>query len=338
MKNNNEKSFSSISVRSFITVVSLLITVLFVAGALSYFIPTGSFEVDETGAIIPGTYQKGEVNGIAIWRVVTAPVRVFASEDALTIIMISVFLLIMSGVFNLLDKTDGIKVFIGRLMKKLAKRGGPVVCLSVLVFMLFGSFFGMFEELVTLVPLMVILMLSIGMDTMTGLGVCMLAACFGFSAAITNPFSVGLAASVAGVPALTGAWLRVIFFGIIYFALCCFLMMHLNKIERDPTLSLTYESDLEKKKNIGDFLVRSERYTEAIPYYRRALAVMDHPRWCDPIESIAQVYELMGDIPAAIAAWNEELTMFETEWEFTTGETADVVHRHIARLEEKLRK
>jgi uncharacterized ion transporter superfamily protein YfcC len=254
MSNSNEKSFSSISVKSFVTVVALLLTVLFVAGALSYFIPTGSFDVDENGSIIPGTYQKGEIRGIAVWRVLTAPVRVFASEDAVTIIMISIFLLIMSGVFNLLEKTDGIKVFIGRLMKKLAKRGGPVVCLSVLVFMLFGSFFGMFEELVTLVPLMVILMLSLGMDTMTGLGACMLAACFGFSAAITNPFSVGLAASVAGVPALTGAWLRIIFFGIIYLTLCCFLMMHLRKIERDPTLSLTYESDVEKKKNIGDFL------------------------------------------------------------------------------------
>ena len=91
-------------------------------------------------------------------------------------------------------------------------------------------------------------------------------------------------------------------------------------------------------QNIGDFLVRSERYAEAIPYYRRALNVMERPRWYNPIESIAQVYELMGDIPAAVAAWKEELTMFETEWDFTTGETADVVHRQIARLEEKLRR
>ena len=90
-------------------------------------------------------------------------------------------------------------------------------------------------------------------------------------------------------------------------------------------------------QNIGDFLVRSERYAEAIPYYRKALDAMSPPRWCDPIESIAQVYELMGDIPAAIAAWQEELTMFQTEWEFTTGETADVVHRNIARLEAKLK-
>ena len=91
-------------------------------------------------------------------------------------------------------------------------------------------------------------------------------------------------------------------------------------------------------QNIGDFLVRSERYPEAIGYYRKALDAMAPPRWCDPIESIAQVCELMGDIPAAIAAWQEELRMFETEWDFTTGETADVVRRTIARLTEKLPK
>ena len=88
-------------------------------------------------------------------------------------------------------------------------------------------------------------------------------------------------------------------------------------------------------QNIGDFLVRSERYGEAIGYYRKALNTMAPPRWCDPIESIAQVYELMGDIPAAISAWREELLLFETDWDFTTGETSDMVHRRIARLEAK---
>ena len=91
-------------------------------------------------------------------------------------------------------------------------------------------------------------------------------------------------------------------------------------------------------QNIGDFLVRSERYAEAVAYYRKALDAMTPPRWADPIESIAQVHELTGDIPAAIAAWREELSIFETDWGFTTGETADSVHRHIARLEAKLAK
>lgn len=219
---------------------------ILVSGMLSYVIPRGSFQLDDNGAIIPDTFVKGEVKGIELWRVITAPVRVFASDDALTVIMISAFLLIMSGVFNLLEKTGGTKVVISRLMTRLKDKGSPVVCLCTLIFMLFGSFFGMFEELVTLVPIIVMFMLSMGMDTMTGLGACMLAACFGFSAAITNPFSVGLAASIAGTAVSDGVWLRIIFFGLIYLALCIFLMMHLKRIERDPKLSISYDVDLEK--------------------------------------------------------------------------------------------
>lgn len=250
IEQKKEKSFSSISVRSFVTVVLILVFALAVCGALSYVIPQGSFERDESGAIIVDTYQAGDVEGIALWRVLTAPVRVFASEDALTVIMISAFLLIMSGIFNLLEKTGGIRIFIGRIMSRLRDKGGPVVCITVLVFMLFGSFFGMFEELVTLLPIIIMFMLSMNMDTMMGLGACLLAACFGFSAAITNPFSVGLAAQVAGVSMSSGVWLRILFFGIIYLTVCVFLMMHLKKIERDPKLSPSYEADLLKKETL----------------------------------------------------------------------------------------
>ena len=246
-----EKAFSSINTKSFVLVVALLAVILAISGALSYFIPQGSFQRDADGAIIDGTYVKGAVGGIAIWRVLTAPVRVFASSDALTIIFISLFLLIMSGVFNLLDKTDGIRIFIGKMVQKFAKKRNLVICIAALVFMAFGSFFGMFEELVTLLPLVIVFMLSMGMDTLTGLGVCMLGACFGFSAAITNPFSVGLASKFAGTHVLDGAWLRVLFFAFVYALVCAFLLLHVRKITKNPQKSLTYQIDLEKRKGLS---------------------------------------------------------------------------------------
>ena len=245
-----EKSFANISVKSFITVVAVLTFILIFCGALSYFVPQGEFLRDADGIIITDSYTKGEVSGIALWRVVTAPFRVFASEDATTIIVISVFLLIMSGVFNLLEKTGGIKVFIAKIMSRLRDKGGPIVCITVLIFMLFGSLFGMFEELVTLLPIIIVFMLSLNFDTMTGLGACLLAACFGFSTAITNPFSVGLAARYAGVSVTDGVWLRLVFFAVVYCVLCVFLMLHVRKIEREPKCSLSYEGDLKKKEEL----------------------------------------------------------------------------------------
>ena len=245
-----EKAFSNISAKSFITVVAVLLVLLVFCGALSYFIPQGEFQRDEANNIIKDTYVQGDIRGIEIWRVVTAPFRVFVGSDSITIIMISVFLLIMSGVFNLLEKTGGIKIFIVRIMNKLSGKIGWIIGALSLVFMLFGSMFGMFEELVTLLPIVIVFMLSLNQDTMMGLGCCLLAACFGFSAAITNPFSVGLASQYAGVSTVSGTWLRVIFFIIVYAMVFGFLYLYMKKIKKNPEASPTYEIDKEKKEKL----------------------------------------------------------------------------------------
>ena len=245
-----EQAFANISAKSFIMVVAILLAILFLCGSMSYFVPQGQFARDAENNIIPGTYVEQGIKGISFDKVLTAPFRVFGTEDGITIIMISVFLLVMSGVFNILDKTGGIKTVIASILGRVRDKGGPVVCITVLVFMLFGSLFGMFEELVTLLPLVIVFMLSMKMDTMVGLGSCLLAACFGFSTAITNPFSVGTAAQYAGVPASSGAWLRIVFFVIVYLALCAFLMRYLKKIERKPQCSPTYEADLKRREEL----------------------------------------------------------------------------------------
>lgn len=239
-------------------VVAVLLIILFLCGSLSYFIPQGSFMRDDMGNIIPDTFQYGKVQGIAIWRVLTAPFRVYASEDAVSIIMISIFLLIMNGIFNVLEETGGIKTFVVSIMTHFKNRGGPVVCITILIFMLFGSLFGLFEELVTLLPLICVFMLSMNMDTMVGLGACLLAACFGFSSAITNPFSVGTAVQFAQIPVSSGAWLRIVFFAIVYCVLCAFLLSYINKIKKNPELSPTYAEDSVRKQQLSEEINQSD--------------------------------------------------------------------------------
>ena len=156
-----EKSFTSISFKSFISVVIVLLIIIAISGVLTLFIPQGHFMRDENGQIVSGTFTKGSVKGIAFWRIITAPIRVFFAEGSLTIILICLFLLIMSGVFNLIDKTNGMKVIMDRMVVKFGKKKKLVICVCVLFFMLFGSLFGLFEELVTLLPFMIIFMLSL---------------------------------------------------------------------------------------------------------------------------------------------------------------------------------
>lgn len=250
VKPPKEKAFATINIKSFLTVVIVLMALLILCGVMTYLIPTGAYERDGKGQIIMDTFTEGEVEGIAPWRVLTAPFRVFFKDGGITVVMICLFLLIMSGIFNLLEKTGGVKIFMSRIIRRLGSRHTPVICLTVLIFMLFGSFFGMYEELITLLPIMILFMLSLGLDTLMGLGVCLMAACFGFSAAITNPFSVGLASEVAGIAPADGVWLRVLFFILTYTLLCGFLLLHLRRIKMNPAASLTYVQDQEKRANL----------------------------------------------------------------------------------------
>lgn len=246
-----EEAFSQMNQKSFLIVVVLLTAIIALCGILTNFIPQGAYLRDENGMIINGTYAQGETKGIAVWRVITAPFRVFISEDAVTIIMISAFLLIMSGVFNLFEKTQGIRIIIQKTVEKFSTKKHLVVYVTAFIFMAFGSFFGMFEELVTLLPLIVVFMLSMGLDTLTGLGVCMLAACFGFSSAITNPFSVGIVAKLAGTYIVDGVWLRIVFFAIVFACVSTFLFLHVRKITKNPEKSLTYELDQKKRQSLN---------------------------------------------------------------------------------------
>ena len=90
-----------------------------------------------------------------------------------------------------------------------------------------------------------------GWDTFTGIAMCLMAAGFGFSSAITNPFSVGLASKTMEIGLLDGVWFRIIIFILMYLILCTFVTIHVKRIEKDPTSSPSYESDEEKRKHLN---------------------------------------------------------------------------------------
>lgn len=87
--------------------------------------------------------------------------------------------------------------------------------------------------------------------------------------------------------------------------------------------------------SMGDVMARSGRYEEAKEYYRKALDTQVPPRYTDGATSIAQVCELQGDYPGAIAAHEEELAILAQEWNTSSGEQVDQHRREIDRLKAK---
>lgn len=246
---DTQKNLINISKKSFFSVLIILVLLLVAAFTLTYIIPQGLYQRDAQGNIIAGSFVFLSGAKLPWYKLFTAPVEIFASSDGVTVIMICVFLFVLGGFFTVMDKTNGIKVIIKKLIMRYKDNRYTLIRLIVLMFMLFGAFFGVFEESVALLPIMILLSLSLGYDTLLALGMTLLAAGFGFASAITNPFSVGIASEIAGINILSGALLRVLIFVIMYALVSQFLVWYAKKIEQHPEKSLTYEMDVKKQKD-----------------------------------------------------------------------------------------
>ena len=131
-----------------------------------------------------------------------------------------------------LKKSGLIKYILDRIVDQFGHARYRLMAVVILFFMALGSFIGSFEECVPLVPIVVALSVTLGWDSLTGLGMSLLAAGCGFAAGVCNPFTVGVAQELAGLPTFSGMGFRLAGFILIYLLLLWFLRHHAKKIEQ----------------------------------------------------------------------------------------------------------
>lgn len=242
-----QKAGAQIGARALLQSLLILFVLMLVAGILTRVIPAGSYTrellADGREVINPTSYQALPAPDYPIWRWFTAPIEVLWGPDAVTIITIIIFLLMVGGTFAALERSGILQAALGRLVHAFGGRKYLLLWLISLFFMALGAFFGVFEEIVPLVPLIIALSYLLGWDSLVGLGMSILATNLGFSAAITNPFTIGVAQRLAGLPLFSGAWLRLFIFLSIYGALMFFLARYARRVERSPESSPVYALD-----------------------------------------------------------------------------------------------
>ncbi|MBA3072743.1 MAG: YfcC family protein [Anaerolineae bacterium] len=247
----DEKAGAQISKKAFIQSALIILLLMLVAGVLTRVLPTGSYDrtlVDGREVIIPDSYQVTTGVDYPIWRWLTAPIEVLGGPDALVIITIIVFILLVSAAFAVLDKCGILKSVLARIVKTFGKQKYLLLVVICFFFMSLGSFLGLFEEIVPLVPLMIALSYSLGWDALVGLGMSILATNMGFSAAITNPFTIGVAQKLAGLPAFSGWEFRIPIFIVVYLVLIWFIVSYAKKIDRNPEASYIFKEDQAERK------------------------------------------------------------------------------------------
>ena len=256
MSTNSNNSSIQVGKKTFITSVLILLALMTISGILTKVVPAGMYSrevIDGTVTIVPNSFTFIESSGLSIYKWYTAPIEVLFSSDSLMIITIILFILIIGATFNILDKSNILKYIMSSVASKFSDRKYVLLTVMSFMFMIFGSTIGIFEEMVPLVPIIIALSFSMGWDSLVGLGISVLSVGFGFASAIFNPFTLGVAQEIAGLPVFSGAIFRIFIFIVVYLVLLSFLIRYAKKIENNPKLSLVYEEDKALKGSYSDF-------------------------------------------------------------------------------------
>ncbi|WP_373601097.1 YfcC family protein [Paraclostridium bifermentans] len=240
------------------TIIFLLIVVMSI---LTWIVPSGEFqreEIDNRMVVIPGTYQSVKKSPQGIEAIFKAPIDGFV--DAAEIVG---FVLLVGGSFGIVNKTGAIEAGINEVVKKLKGKEVIIIPISMFLFGLGGTTFGMAEETLPFYMIFVPLMLSIGYDSLTAVATVFIGSVTGTISSTINPFSVGIAQALAQITPGSGIGFRTIIFIALMSISIIFVMIYATKIKQNPESSIVYEFDLKTKKhlhmedsNIKDFTVK----------------------------------------------------------------------------------
>lgn len=258
----------------------LLFALLALIAAATWIVPGGRFEtelVNGKKVIVAGSFHLVEAKPQGLVALLTAPIKGFV-EAALII----GFVLTVGGAFAVLQRTEAIDAMIksvARAHSRSAVVRALVIPVFVTLFSLGGASFGMAEEAIPFVLIFIPLALALRLDTLTGVAIPFVGSQVGFATAFLNPFNVGIAQGIAGVPLFSGLGYRSICWAIATGLTIAFLMWWASRIRRTPELSPTFAMDQERRKTLDlasfeNFAGMTGRHRAVLWLFAATLAVM----------------------------------------------------------------
>lgn len=234
-----------------LNIYGLIFSIMVFMAALTYILPAGQYDtVEKDGRTytVAGSYHSVQANPQGLGALLTAPAKGF--EKCADII---VFIFITGAVFTILERTGTVNAFIvgtSYLFSQREKLKKFFIPVSMLLFSLGGAVFGMEEETLIFIPLFIPLALSLGYDSVVGVSIPFLGAWVGFGSAFMNPFTVGISQGIAQLPLYSGMGYRLIVWIICTAVVIGFVMWYGEKIRKNPSKSITYLPDQERRKNL----------------------------------------------------------------------------------------
>ena len=189
----------------------LLTFFIVLAAALTYVLPAGQFSRRPNAAtgrevVVPGSYIRVPPAPVGPWQALLSVPHGLADAGGV------VFLIFLAGgAFTVVDQTGALRYGVDWLLRHAHGREVAVIPLVSLLFATMGALENMGEEIIALVPVLLVLMRRLGYPVLTAVAASLGASLVGAAFSPINPFQVGIAQKLAQLPLLSGAGYRLVF-------------------------------------------------------------------------------------------------------------------------------
>lgn len=245
----------------------ILLIIIVLATICTWIVPAGTYDriLDEASGreiIDPNSFHYVEQTPVG-------PFDMFVSIEEGLIEAANITFLIFCAFSSLylLEQTGAIDAAIALMVRKTRKHpkyANVIIVLCMVILAIWGSTGTMsYEEIIAFIPIFVAVAIALGYDAMVGVAISVIPVGVGFASATVNPFTIGVAQTIAELPMFSGLGYRILILSVMIAITIAYVLWYARRIKKDPSKSLTYGIDM------SDMTVDEERMNTPMTIQRK---------------------------------------------------------------------
>jgi uncharacterized ion transporter superfamily protein YfcC len=264
---------------------TILFALIVLAAIATWLVPAGTYDLDEEGSPIPGSYHEVEANPQRILvDSITAPlnglygiedetgnINYYNSGTLFGAIDVALFIIVIGGFLGVTMKTGAIQAGIGNLVLRLRGREKWMIPILMTVFAIGGTTYGMAEESLAFYALVITVLIAAGYDAMTGAMILLIGCGIGTLGSTINPFATGIASGFADIPISDGIVGRLVILIVGLAIGIWFVMRYAARVKRDPSASIVADM---KEENEARFHGEERGQAIALSGQHKAILIL----------------------------------------------------------------
>lgn len=236
------------------TFIILIVIILF-AVVLTWIIPSGEYArvedpVSGRKVVDATSFSYVENARVSPLQVPMLIINAFSGNaDLITLILLS------GAAIHMLTATGALQALVAAIVRRFSGKVSVFIPLLMLVFALICTTQAV-NTFIAFAPITVMLALSLGLDSIVGVGIILLGGAIGFATGTLNVSTTLVAQKIAELPNYSGIGYRWVCFAVYYVVTCFLLVRYAKKIQKNPELSPMYDLDRNsqfKDANMDEF-------------------------------------------------------------------------------------